>query len=106
MESLTLPNRRLCRRYKFHHNGFRYFGTIGVNPDTLQPCEVFLQAAKSGTEVEAVARDAAVLASIALQHGATIPKLRSAMTELEGGVPAGPVARLFDLFTAECGEAA
>lgn len=96
-----LPNRRLCRRYKFYHQNFRYFGTIGINPDSLQPCEVFLQAAKSGTDVEAVARDAAVLASIALQHGATIPELRSAMTQLEGGVPAGPVAKLFDLFTEE-----
>lgn len=96
------PNRRPCLRYPFLHGKFRYFGTIGIDPRTLSPCEVFLQAATpSGTDVEAMARDAAVLASKALQHGASIEELRAALTRLENNAPAGPVAALFDLFAAD-----
>jgi len=96
-----LPNRRLAHTYRFEHRGFRYFGTVGIDPDTLRPVDIFLQVAKAGSELEATARDAAVLASKALQHGCTIPELRSAMTMLEADAPAGPVAVLFDLFTTD-----
>lgn len=112
MSAIAVPDRRLCKRYRFEHRSHRYYGTIGIDPATLQPVEIFLQTGRAGSEMEAVARDAAVLASKALQHGATIPELRSAMTEIEiateAGVksaPAGPVAVLFDLFTTDMARA-
>ena len=61
----------------------------------------FLQAGKAGSEVEALARDAAVLASMALQHGATVADLRAAMTRLDEGLPAGPVAHLLDIYATD-----
>jgi len=103
---MELPNRRHCLRYRFEHRGFRYYGTIGVDPWTHVPCEVFLQSATpSGTDVEMVARDAGVLASIALQHGASVEELRAALTRLDNDAPAGPVAALFDLLWTEIGGA-
>jgi len=97
-----LPNRRQCLRYPFEHRNFKYYGTIGFDPRSFKPCEIFLQAATpSGTEVEAMARDAAVLASIALQYGATIEVLRKALTRLEEGEPAGPMAALLDIYATD-----
>jgi hypothetical protein len=96
-----LPNRRRCLTYKFKHRDFRYHGTIGFDPRTFQPCEIFLQAGKAGTRIEDVARDAAVLASMALQHGASITQLRAALTRLEDGLPAGPVAALLDIYATD-----
>jgi len=93
-----LPPRRQCLRYRFTHAGFRYFGTIGIDPKSGNPAEVFLQSGKAGTAIEAIGRDAAVLASIALQYGAPMGVLRHALTRLEGGEPAGAIAALLDRF--------
>jgi len=58
---------------------------------------------KSGTVVESWARDAAVLASIALQHGAAPDTLRKALTRDELGKAAGPVGALLDMLAGEVG---
>lgn len=97
-ERKRLPNRRQCNRYEFVHGGFRYFGVIGFRPGTKEPTELFLQAGKAGTAIEAIARDAAILASLALQHGAGVDDLRHALTRLDNNSPAGPVAALLDHF--------
>jgi ribonucleoside-diphosphate reductase alpha chain len=96
-----LPNRRQCLGYRFDHGRFRYFGTIGFDPRSMRPCEIFLQVGKAGTEIEMLARAAAVLASVALQHGATVDELRSALTRLDAGEPAGPVAALLDIYATD-----
>lgn len=96
-----LPDRRHALRFRFTQRGHRYFGTVGLDPVTGQAVEIFLQTAKAGTELEATARDAAVLCSKALQHGATISELRAALTMLEAGAPAGPVAVLLDLYVTD-----
>lgn len=99
-----LSPRRQCLKYTFDHGSFRYHGTIGFDPKTATPSEIFLQAGKAGTEIESMGRDAAVLASIALQHGASIPTLQHALTRLENGQPAGPIAALLDRFMKDEGE--
>ncbi len=42
--------------------------------------EVFINGGKSGEVVEAIARDGAVLLSLALQYGADLSNIRSAIT--------------------------
>ena len=59
--------------------------------------EVFLQTGKTGTEIEAMARDLAVVASIAVQHGTDLALLRKALISLDDGRPAGPLGAFLDL---------
>jgi hypothetical protein len=50
--------------------------------------EVFLSSAKPGSATEAIARDAAVTVSIALQFGVPIEMIRAALTKDHDGGPA------------------
>src|SRR5262245_37190610 len=69
--------------------------TIGFYPDG-RIGEVFLGAAKSGTALDIATRDSAILLSFALQHGATVDRIRSAMTRDEMGRPEGAMGALLD----------
>lgn len=91
-----LPPRRPSETFRFEHGGFRYFGSVSFTPEG-KIGEVFLQTGKTGTELEAMARDLAVVASIALQHGAETDVLRKALTRLDDGRPAGPLGAFLDL---------
>lgn len=59
--------------------------------------EVFLSAAKSGTDVEVNARDGAIAVSLALQHGVPLQTLAHAMTRNGDGSPSGPLGAALDL---------
>jgi hypothetical protein len=63
-----------------------------------RPAEVFADIdAKSGTELASIVRDAAVLTSIALQHGAPLAALAGAVTrEEDGESPASVIGALLD----------
>jgi hypothetical protein len=96
MNRERLPNRRPSLSFAFEHGGHKFTATVGVYSDG-RPAELFLSSGKAGTAVEAVARDLAVVASIALQHGAAIDTLLHAITRLEDGSAAGPMGKLLDL---------
>jgi ribonucleoside-diphosphate reductase alpha chain len=92
-----LPNRRTHEVITFVHAGFAYTAGVGRFGDG-RLAEVFLTAdAKGGSIVESWARDAAVLASIALQCGAEPEVIRGALTRDHTGEAAGPVGKLLDL---------
>jgi ribonucleoside-diphosphate reductase alpha chain len=78
------------------HGGFDYVAGIGRFKDG-RLAEIFLNAAKTGTAIEATARDAAILVSLALQHGVTPTELRHALTRNADGTASGPVGALLDL---------
>ena len=59
--------------------------------------EVFLNVDKSGTMIEEIARNAAIVASIALQHGATLDELRHALMRNSDGSATGALGALLDL---------
>jgi hypothetical protein len=82
-----LPNRRRCESFEFDHAGLRFTATAGFYRDG-RVAEIFISSSKPGSAVEAVARDAAIVASIALQHGAHIQTLRNALTRDHNGGPA------------------
>jgi hypothetical protein len=85
-----LPNRRETDVFRFIHEGHRYFGSVSLFDDG-RPAEVFLDAGKPGASLQAMARDAAVIASIALQHGVSLEVMRKAITRLDDGSAAGPL---------------
>ena len=59
--------------------------------------EVILDCDRPDSLSAALARDAAILASVALQHGAPIATLRHALTRGSDGRAAGPLGRALDL---------
>lgn len=91
-----LANRRGHELVDFTHGGFAITGGVGHFDDGTI-AEVFLNAAKTGTAVEAAARDAAITASLYFQHGGSPETLRRALTRNADGSPSGPLGRLLDL---------
>ena len=65
----TLPQRRRAETFTVVHWGQPFVVTVGFFDDGT-PGEVFVDSRKTGGDVEAIARDAAVVISLALQHGA------------------------------------
>ena len=99
-ERRRLPNRREAETLEFTHSGFRFAASLGRFTDgTL--AEVFLVGPKVGTHVAAAAADAAIVASIALQHGAEVETLRHALARNSNGSAAGPLGALLDLLAAK-----
>src|SRR4051794_23071904 len=91
-----LPNRREHELLDFEHGGIRYIASVGRFSDG-QLAEIFLNTAKHGTGVDVNARDAAVAASLLLQHGCPAERLRQALTRNSDGSASGPLARALDL---------
>jgi hypothetical protein len=82
-----LPNRRQCESFEFRHAGLDFTLAAGFYPDG-RIGEIFLSSHKPGSPIEAIARDAAVTVSIALQFGADLETIRQALTKDHEGGPA------------------
>jgi len=72
-----LPNRRGHELLDFEHAGISYTAGVGRFEDGSL-AEIFLNTGKHGTAVDVNARDAAVAASLLLQHGCPIRNLCAA----------------------------
>ena len=96
MNRQRLPNRRLCESFSFELDGLRFTATVGRFPDG-RIGELFLNNHKHGNQSDTNARDAAILLSFALQHGADINAIRKALCRDSAGRALGPVARALDL---------
>jgi hypothetical protein len=79
-----LPNRRACESFEFRHAGLDFTLAAGFYPDGRM-AEIFLSSHKPGSPIEAIARDAAVTVSIALQFGADLETIRAALTKDHDG---------------------
>src|ERR1700722_8194555 len=84
-----LRNRRSHWLYRFECDGQSYTGGIGRFDDG-RIAEIFINGAKVGSAAEANAQDAAIVASLALQHGCPIETTRHALARSGGA--AGPLA--------------
>lgn len=83
-----LPNRRYSESFDINHDGLEYSVQIGFYPDG-RIGEVFVHSRKINSLAEVSARDAAVLLSIALQHGVDPRKTLTALTHNADGRPEG-----------------
>jgi len=92
-----LPNRREHELIDFEHAGRRYTAGIGRFADG-RLAEVFLNVSgKAGGEIDALSRDSAVLASLALQCGASVNTLRHALIRNRDGSASGALGVFLDL---------
>src|SRR5262245_65079372 len=93
----TLPQRRAGYSFELRHGGQNtpFTVTVGVYPDGSIG-EVFVSGSKSGTAFEAVARDGAVLLSIALQYGIPLDVIKHAITREHDGSPSTIIGAVVD----------
>jgi hypothetical protein len=92
----VLPERRESEFITFDVEGLRFQGSASRYDDG-RLAEVFIDLAKPGAAAGIAARDAAVAASLALQHGCDPETLRRALTRLPTGQAAGPLGAFLDL---------
>ncbi len=94
---MLLPHRRAGENFEMTHGGknTRFTITVGHYPDGSVG-EVFISGAKAGSEVDAVARDGAVLLSLALQHGVPLETIRHAITREADGSASTIVGAVVD----------
>jgi ribonucleoside-diphosphate reductase alpha chain len=85
-------------------SGFRYVAGVG-HYDDGRLAEIFLNAEKGGTTIDDAARDSAVVASIALQHGVDADTLRHALMRNGSGLASGPLGVLLDLVAVQASAA-
>jgi len=74
---------------------------LGVSyfPGSRRIAEVFLSSHKPGSDSEAVARDGAILVSLALQHGVELSTLQHAVTRSSDGSAATAVGQALDILS-------
>lgn len=96
-----LPNRRPCITETIEvkdapgAQGQRFHLTVGFDPATGNPREMFLMGPKSGTQMAALAHDGSILASLAMQNGKTAAELVKSLSQIElmagQGAPASAI---------------
>jgi hypothetical protein len=81
-----LPQRRRAETFnmKFGDQNAEYAVTLGYYDDG-RIGEIFIDGAKTGTMMDALARDGAVLTSIGLQYGMQLETVRHALTRDRDG---------------------
>jgi hypothetical protein len=96
----TLPDRRRAETFAVKHGGYNseFQVTLGYYQDG-RVGEVFIAGAKAGSGVEAVARDGAVLLSIALQFGVPLETIKHALTREHDGAPSTIIGAVVDRLT-------
>lgn len=90
-----VPNRRRCETFEFAHGRITFALSAGYYCDG-RLAEIFISAPQIGSAIEAIARDAAIVTSIALQFGADLAILRAALTRDHDGGPATPLGAALD----------
>ncbi len=100
MTRQRLPDRRASESFNFEVAGFRYVATVSRFDDG-RAAEIFLGNGKAGSTTDAAARDSAVVASIALQHGVPLETLRRALLRDSQGRPGGPLGAVLDILAGD-----
>ena len=94
------PNRRVSEQIAFACGGFKFIATVSRFFDG-RLAEIFLTAEKCGSDTDVSARDAAVVASIALQHGVPVEVVSKALMRDSQGQPSRPLGMVLDLLVGE-----
>lgn len=103
----VLPTRHELDAFEFELAGVIYHVTIGRSVDG-QIAEVFLDAGKPGSAINIMAKDAAVVFSIARQFGAPVQAISAALSQELNGKHIGPLGialYLADFNAADCEKA-
>jgi hypothetical protein len=91
-----LDDRRASLSFDLECGGLAYVCTVSRFPDG-RLAEVFLSDRKAGSQAGANARDSAVVASLALQHGVQAETIRHALLRDGNDVASSPLGVALDL---------
>jgi hypothetical protein len=94
-----LPQRRSAETFQLRFWNQPVSVTVGYYEDGT-PGEIFVDAGKTGQDVQSTARDAAVVLSLALQHGATVATIQHAVTRSGNGEAASILGAIIDQLSA------
>lgn len=95
-ERQRLPDRRESDFLPFDHEGHTVHAS-GSFYESGALAEIFLNSGKSGTLIDIVMRELAVVVSIARQHGVPLALIENALPKLMDGSPAGPLGKALAL---------
>jgi hypothetical protein len=90
------PNRRCSVSFNFEHRGLGFTCTYSRFPDG-RIAELFITNHKVASAVDVDARDAAIILSFALQHGADISAIGKALCRDPRGNPTGVMGTVLDI---------
>jgi ribonucleoside-diphosphate reductase alpha chain len=96
MTRQRLADRRASFVFGFECNGLRYTASASWFDDGRLG-EVFVGNHRADSHADACAKDAAILASLALQFGAPLDVLRKALLRDSHGRPSTPIGAALDL---------
>ena len=91
-----LPNRRPSTTFAVECNGLSYLATISQFADG-RLAEIFISNARAGSHSDSAAKDAAVVCSMALQHGIPVELIRHALLRDSHGRASSPLGAALDL---------
>lgn len=95
MKRRHLENRRAHESREIEFDGRRFSLGVGFD-DTGAPAEVFVNAPRAGSGYAALARDAGILLSLAMQSGTDLATIRRALTREENGEAASLLGAIAD----------
>src|SRR2546427_7685551 len=91
-----LPNRRCSVSFNFEHRGLGGFTCSFSRFADGRIAEVFLQNHKSNSGADVAVRDAGIILSFALQHGADLLAIARALSRDPRGTPTGILGVVLD----------
>ena len=95
-----LQNRRASSLVDFEAMGLRFSAGVSRYPDG-RLAELFCDNHKAGSAIGTLVRDAAIILSFALQHGADAEAIRRALCRDSAGQALGPLGVVLDLLAAK-----
>jgi hypothetical protein len=91
-----LSNRRASTTFTFECGPHCYIATISYFPSG-QLAEIFLGNGRAGSDIDAAAKDSAVVCSIALQHSVPVEVIRKALLRDSRGKASSPLGAALDI---------
>lgn len=91
-----LQNRRGSETFDFICGNFHYCATVSFFNDG-RLAEIFIGNGKAGSATDTAAKDSAIVASLALQHGVAIDVIRRALLRDSRGVANSPLGCALDM---------